>query len=250
MQVILFISDERLKVVAVTGDLSRRMEVVGIPPDKISRRIEVVGVPPDKISSRMEVVGVPPDKSRWRVAGEGGPLGVGRCSYSLYKDFLSNPQVQSLNFKSFVDGSVSSLLEHCLGWGREEKEEVRSSPLLDYLQHSPRPCPRHVEALCTDPLPLTSSGRGPLHVLLTSPNLLPDHHHLEEVVSVLLSSTTSPTVSLVSLSRLVERRAWSQAASVAQLLLSRTDCDVNSGSAHTPALVHFIAFQNILASIR
>ena len=241
MQIILFISDERLKVVAVTGDLSSRMEVFSFPLDKIS--------------SRTEVVGVPPDKSRWRVAGEGGPLGVGRCSYSLYKDFLSNPQVQSLNFKSFVDGSVSSLLEHCLGWGREEAgeeesevEEVRSSPLLSYLQHSPRPCPRQVESLCTGPLPLTSSGRGPLHVLLTSPHLLPDHQ-LEEVVSVLLSSTTSPPVSLVSLSRLVERRAWSQAVSVAQLLLSRTDCDVNSGSAPTPVLVHFILFQHILASI-
>ena len=41
-------------------------------------------------------------KARCRVAGEGGPLGVGRCSYSLYKDFLSNPSVESINFKSFV----------------------------------------------------------------------------------------------------------------------------------------------------
>ena len=45
-------------------------------------------------------------KARCRVAGEGGPLGVGRCSYSLYKDFLSNPSVESINFKSFV-GEIS-----------------------------------------------------------------------------------------------------------------------------------------------
>ena len=189
----------------------------------------------------------PHHKARCRVAGEGGPLGVGRCSYSLYKDFLSNPQVQSLNFKSFVDGSVSSLLEHCLGWAREEEEEaeeedVRSSPLLEYLQHSPRPCPRQVERLCSQPgSHLTSSGRGPLHVLLTSPHLQPDHDSLKEVVSVLLAAppTVPPTgpscppPSLLTLSRLCERRAWSQAAGVAQLLLCHAECDVNSGNVTT-----------------
>ena len=182
----------------------------------------------------------PHHKARCRVAGEGGPLGVGRCSYSLYKDFLSNPQVQSLNFKSFVDGSVSSLLEHCLGWAREEEEEaeeeeVRSSPLLEYLQHSPRPCPRQVERLCSQPgSHLTSSGRGPLHVLLASPHLEPHHTHLHQVVSVLLDhwepSLSSPSA-LVSLGRLCERHGcWGLGARLAQLLLTRTQCDVNSGN--------------------
>ena len=41
-------------------------------------------------------------KDRYRAGGEGGPLGVGRCSYSIYKDVLVNPTVQSVNLESFV----------------------------------------------------------------------------------------------------------------------------------------------------
>ena len=41
-------------------------------------------------------------KERYRAGGEGGPLGVGRCSYSIYKDVLVNPTVQSVNLESFV----------------------------------------------------------------------------------------------------------------------------------------------------
>ena len=43
-------------------------------------------------------------KQRYRVAGEGGPLGVGRCSYSLYKDILVNPGLhnQGVSIESFV----------------------------------------------------------------------------------------------------------------------------------------------------
>ena len=46
-------------------------------------------------------------KERYRIAGDGGPLGVGRCPYSLYKDILVNPNVQRVNFDSFV-GKIHS----------------------------------------------------------------------------------------------------------------------------------------------
>ena len=48
-------------------------------------------------------------KERYRVGGEGGPLGVGRCSYSIYKDVLVNPTVQSVNLESFV-GACTTLV--------------------------------------------------------------------------------------------------------------------------------------------
>ena len=145
-----------------------------------------------------------------------------------------------------LDGSVSSLLEHCLGWrreedsdsGGEEEEERRSltsSPLLTYLHHSARPCPQEVEQLCRQHSlpPHCRPASSPLHVLLTSPNLQPDHLHLQQVVSVLLDhGLASPLSSpLLSLTRLCERRAWGPAASIAQLLLSRAQWDVNSGTA-------------------
>ena len=42
-------------------------------------------------------------KERYRVTGDdGGPLGVGRCPYSLYKEILVNPRVQRVNLDSFV----------------------------------------------------------------------------------------------------------------------------------------------------
>ena len=44
-----------------------------------------------------KMVVFPHHKARSRVTGEAGPLGVGRCSYSLYKE-----QHGSINFKSFV----------------------------------------------------------------------------------------------------------------------------------------------------
>ena len=44
-----------------------------------------------------KLVVFPHHKARSRLTGEGGPLGVGRCSYSLYKE-----QHGSINFKSFV----------------------------------------------------------------------------------------------------------------------------------------------------
>ena len=96
-----------------------------------------------------------------------------------------------------LDGSVSSLLEHCLGWRKEEEEEggsnvegerrLSSSPLLAYLHHSARPCPQQVELLCREhSLTQSPSLASPLHVLLTSPHLQPHHHNLQQVVSVLL----------------------------------------------------------------
>ena len=41
-------------------------------------------------------------KERYRVTGDGGPLGVGRCPYSLYKEILVNPRVQRVKLDSFV----------------------------------------------------------------------------------------------------------------------------------------------------
>ena len=69
----------------------------------------------------------PSSKEAYRVGGEGGPLGTGRCSTSLYKEALVNPKSSTgLCAPEFVDKSVSCLLEHCLGWDTEEdsKEEV------------------------------------------------------------------------------------------------------------------------------
>ena len=51
-----------------------------------------------------KLVVFPHHKARTRVGGEGGPLGVGRCPYSLYKE-----QHGSINFKSFV-GEFHSLI--------------------------------------------------------------------------------------------------------------------------------------------
>ena len=58
-----------------------------------------------------KVVVFPHHKARSRVTGEGGPLGVGRCSYSLYKE-----QHGSINFKSFVGESdfVHRPLQSCI----------------------------------------------------------------------------------------------------------------------------------------
>ena len=49
-------------------------------------------------------------KERYRVS-DGGPLGVGRCPYSLYKDYLVNPEVQSVNLDKFVGKSHKVILE-------------------------------------------------------------------------------------------------------------------------------------------
>ena len=56
-------------------------------------------MPPVEELSKIPVF--PNIKERYRVAGDGGPLGVGRCPYSLYKDILVNPD-HSLNLDSFV----------------------------------------------------------------------------------------------------------------------------------------------------
>lgn len=52
-------------------------------------------------------------KERYRVTGDGGPLGVGRCPYSLYKEILVNPRVQRVNLDSFV-GKLSHKPHKCI----------------------------------------------------------------------------------------------------------------------------------------
>ena len=147
-----------------------------------------------------------------------------------------------------LDGSVSSLLEHCLGWrrdsedsagdvGGEERLAVADSPLLTYLHTSPRPSPSQVDNLAR--AQSSSPSLSPLHVLLTSPHLQPLHPHLVEVVSVLVDHdlATGPPSPLVSLGRFCELHPgwWGLTARLAQLLLTRTQCDVNSGTLSPPA---------------
>ena len=52
-------------------------------------------------------------KEKYRVS-EGGPLGVGRCPYSLYKDYLVNPEVQRVNLDKFVGKFLKVILEKFL----------------------------------------------------------------------------------------------------------------------------------------
>jgi len=175
------------------------------------------------------------------VGGEGGPLGTGRCSTSLYKEALVNPKSSpGLSAPEFVDKSVSCLLEHCLGWDtpleKEEAEEV-SSPLLQACS------PLNVPTLCRlltqgcDPNLTSSRGRNALHLLIASPsNPSTCPHLLLPAASVLIQAGASldqrdleGSTPLVSLACLLEQKQFAVAAQLAALFLtSDTNCDVNS----------------------
>jgi len=183
----------------------------------------------------------PTRKEAYRVGGEGGPLGTGRCSTSLYKEALVNPKSSpGLSTPEFVDKSVSCLLEHCLGWDtpleKEEAEEV-SSPLLQVCS------PLNVPTLCRlltqgcDPNLTSSRGRNALHLLIASPsNPSTCPHLLLPAASVLIQAGASldqrdleGSTPLVSLACLLEQKQFAVAAQLATLFLtSDTNCDVNS----------------------
>jgi hypothetical protein len=183
----------------------------------------------------------PTRKEAYRVGGEGGPLGTGRCSTSLYKEALVNPKSSpGLSAPEFVDKSVSCLLEHCLGWDtpleKEEAEEV-SSPLLQVCS------PLNVPTLCRlltqgcDPNLTSSRGRNALHLLIASPsNPSTCPHLLLPAASVLIQAGASldqrdleGSTPLVSLACLLEQKQFAVAAQLATLFLtSDTNCDVNS----------------------
>ena len=176
------------------------------------------------------------------MGGEGGPLGTGRCSTSLYKEALVNPKSSpGLSAPEFVDKSVSCLLEHCLGWDTEEKEkeeaEEVSSPLLQVCS------PLNVPTLCRlltqgcDPNLTSSRGRNALHLLIASPsNPSTCPHLLLPAASVLIQAGASldqrdleGSTPLVSLACLLEQKQFAVAAQLATLFLtSDTNCDVNS----------------------
>jgi len=183
-------------------------------------------------------LGFPPIKEHWRVGGEGGPLGVGRCSTSLYKDILVNPKPSpSVTAPWFVDKSVSCLLEHCLGWEQEEQveeqEEVAGELLLACSPLSLPTLLRLVEEGC-DPYQSTSRGRTALHLLLgssppPSPHLLlPATSLLLEVGASLEMRDSTGATPLLTISKLLEGKQFTVAASLATLLLSSPLCDVNS----------------------
>lgn len=188
-------------------------------------------------------------KDMFRSSSEGGPLGVGRCSTSLYKDILVNPKpTKSVNLESFVDGSVSSLLEHCLGWEKQEEaeEEVEDlpSPLL-LLCNTPSSSSLHnIRLLCTqqgcDPNQTTSRGRGALAVLLSAIPSHPTHPSvpLLPTVSALIGAgaeldqrdPVTGNTPLIELNSMLEKQKYQEAAELASLLLTSGGdiCDVNA----------------------
>jgi len=186
-------------------------------------------------------------KERYRAGGEGGPLGVGRCSYSIYKDVLVNPTVQSVNLESFVDGSVSSLLEHCLGWEpRDEKEEEEelTTPLLSSCSLPSLPTIRLLCQQGCDPNQTTSSGRSALHVLLSSRYslsvpIIPIVRTLLDAGASLDQRDTQGNTPLLSVSKLLERKQFIEAAEIAQMMLTRNSCDVNQVNEQGRSLLSF-----------
>ena len=182
---------------------------------------------------------LPTHKQLYRVGGEGGPLGIGRCSTSLYKDALVNPKpCQRINVDSFVDRSVSSLLEHCLGWEpqpEEQEEERLPSPLMSACVPLALPTLRQLLTQGCDPNLTSSRGRTALHLLL-SPHQAPSSPHLLlPATSLLLQAGASldhrdhdGATPLLCLARLLELELFALAAELASLLLTSSDCDVNS----------------------
>ena len=197
-------------------------------------------MPPCSVPPLLAASFILPPKEQYRVGGEGGPLGVGRCSTSLYKDALVNPKSAPLAAASFVDKSVSSLLEHCLGWDAlpegGEEEEVLATPLLQACaSHLALPALRLLLTQGSDLKMVSSRGRTALHLLL-SPQHAPTVPHLLLPAASLLVEAGAPldhrdgegATPLLSLARLLELGQFSLAAELAALLLTSHLCDVNS----------------------
>ena len=150
-----------------------------------------------------------------------------------------------------VDGSVSSLLEHCLGWrhgdqaedGGRAGEAEAGHPLLRYLASAPRPAPRHLQLLAAQ----HGCPALALHTLLSCPAPAPA---LAEAAAALLEAgarldTRDPAgnTPLLCVARLLERGAWDTAATLATMFCARPDCDVNSGAQSLQNLELFEIFK-------
>ena len=148
--------------------------------------------------------------------------------------------LSSHNVPPLVDGSVSSLLEHCLGWrhgdqaedGGRAGEAEAGHPLLRYLASAPRPAPRHLQLLAAQ----HGCPALALHTLLSCPAPAPAPA-LAEAAAALLEAgarldTRDPAgnTPLLCVARLLERGAWETAATLATMFCARPDCDVNSGA--------------------
>ena len=151
--------------------------------------------------------------------------------------------IESL-FSFSVDGSVNTLLEHCLGLKTEHQDTQTkidndvsrlTCPLLRYLATCDTPSTSHVSLLCSQyGCDVTSaSGQGPLHVYLTS--------HVTSVSLSLVSQLVEAGVKLdqrdedgntplLCLSHLLDRGQMAVAAQIAQFLCTQPGCDVNSGN--------------------
>ena len=117
-----------------------------------------------------------------------------------------------------------------------------SCPLLTYLSTSTCPTPAHLQLLCSQHGSggVTSSGQGPLHLLLNNNNTSVNQQQLHSLLPDLVTSLLQAGVrldqrdeegntALLALTHLLEKREWSLAAHIATLFCTRSDCDVNSG---------------------
>ena len=136
-------------------------------------------------------------------------------------------------------------MEHCLGWTRDHdeqkingvKDEASSltSPLLRYLVTCSQPQFSRVKLLCDEcdvNSVKSSTGQGPLHLLLTSN---PTSASLSLVTQLVRAGVKLDqrdecgNTPLLCLQHLLDKGAWTDAAALAQFLCTQTDCDVNSG---------------------
>lgn len=179
------------------------------------------------------------------------PLGVGRCSTNIYKDILFNPKpYRSVisNIDCFVDGPVSSLLEHCLGWDGIELPPSQEEDLPALLQQCRLASPSlpALSYLCSqgcDPNQTTSMGESALHLLLRSSPalsvpLLPLVKTLVSHGSDLRLTDSSGNTPLLAISHLLENQRWEDSVAVATHLLdSGLECDVNAVNKESRSLL-------------
>ena len=165
-------------------------------------------------------------------------LDISKWFHQQLKYFLPPLCGPSHNSPPLVDGSVSSLLEHCLGWRHEDQAEDggrageadAGHPLLRYLASAPRPAPRHLQLLAAQ----HGCPALALHTLLSCPAPAPA---LAEAAAALLEAGArldardpAGNTPLLCVARLLERGAWESAATLATMFCARPDCDVNSGA--------------------